>query len=142
MKSKLNKSIFLAVVSSALAFGATAVFAVEDIVASAREGCQSEIDTLCKDVTAGEGRILACLTSHEDKLSARCNYALYDATAQLERFAVAIKYVAAACEADRAKNCADVAVGDGRIATCLNQHKATLAATCTQAMKDTQMQVQ
>jgi Cysteine rich repeat len=51
------------------------------------EGCQAEIETYCKDVTMREARILACLYAHEDKLSERCKYTLYEASCQLARAA-------------------------------------------------------
>ena len=51
------------------------------------EGCQAEIETYCKDVTLGKARIMACLYAHEDKLSERCKYALYEASCQLARAA-------------------------------------------------------
>jgi hypothetical protein len=140
MKS-ITRSIVLAITASALAFGAAAAFAAEDIIESARVGCQKEIDTFCKDVTPGEGRILQCLSAHEDKLSPRCNYSLADASLQVERVALAIKYAASQCKADLEKHCSDIPVGDGRIAQCLKKNDATLAADCKQALKDTQMEL-
>ena len=139
--NKIKKSIVLAISGAALALSAAAAFAVEDIVESARVGCQEEIGSFCKDVTPGEGRVLQCLSAHQDKLSSRCVYALADGSLQLDRLALAIKYVFAECKADAEKHCADIPIGDGRIAECLKKNQATLDAKCTQAMKDTQMQV-
>lgn len=136
-----GKSLVVAIVGSALALGATAAFAAEDIVESARIGCQKDIDTYCKDVTRGEGRILQCLSAHQDKISGRCSYALDDASMQLQRVVLAIKHVASECKADLEKHCADIPVGDGRIAQCLKKNNATLAADCKQALKDTQMEI-
>lgn len=133
------KSVAFAIVAGAASFCAAHAFAVEDIVETTRQGCQADIDSFCKDVTPGEGRILSCLGAHDDKLSARCKYSLFDANAQLERFAAAIAYVGVACEADLKKNCAEMEIGDGRLAKCLQAHQATLAPACSQAMKDTQL---
>jgi cysteine rich repeat protein len=139
--SSAGRSLVMAIFGSALAFAATAAFAAEDIVESARVSCQKDIDSYCKDVTRGEGRILQCLAAHEDKLSGRCTYALDDASLQLQRVGLAIKYVAMQCKSDLEKHCADIPVGDGRIAQCLKKNDATLAADCKQSLKDTQMEI-
>ena len=60
--NRAMKSLFFAIVGGASALGATTAFAVEDIVESARVSCQKDIETYCKDVTRGEGRILQCLS--------------------------------------------------------------------------------
>lgn len=137
-----TKSVVFAVVVGATSFFAAQVFAAEDLVETTRQGCQTDIDSFCKDVTPGEGRVLSCLGAHEDKLSARCKYSLFDANAQLERFAAAIAYVGVECKADLQKHCAEMELGDGRLAKCLLAHEATLAPGCSQAMKDTQLKVQ
>src|SRR5262249_49690865 len=49
------------------------------LVDQVKEGCKAELESHCKDVTPGDGRLLACLYAFEDKLSPRCDYALYDA---------------------------------------------------------------
>ena len=54
------------------------------------EGCKTELETHCKGVTPGEGRLLACLYAYEDKLSSRCDYALYDAAARLDQAVTAL----------------------------------------------------
>ena len=36
------------------------------------EGCSSELTQHCAEVTPGEGRLLACLYAHGDKLSGQC----------------------------------------------------------------------
>ena len=55
------------------------------LTSQVKEGCKAELESYCKGVTPGEGRLLACLYAFEDKLSARCDYALYDAAMRLER---------------------------------------------------------
>src|SRR5512145_2856724 len=49
------------------------------------EGCNTELARFCAEVTPDEGRLLACLYAHGDKLSRQCDYALYNAAARLER---------------------------------------------------------
>jgi hypothetical protein len=44
-------------------------------------------------------------------------------------------------QGDLDKHCSDIAIGDGRIAKCLQKNQATLAPDCQQALKDTQMEI-
>lgn len=101
-----------------------------------KEGCKAELDSHCKNVTPGEGRLLACLYAYEDKLSARCDYALYDASMHLEHAVAALSHGATECKDDIEKHCATVKAGEGRILDCLEKHKDKVSARCTQAMKD------
>ena len=101
-----------------------------------KEGCKAELDSHCKDVTPGEGRLLACLYAYEDKLSSRCDYALYDASVRLERAVAALSHGATECKADINKHCANVQAGEGRIIDCLKKHEDKLTKRCRQAMKD------
>lgn len=108
----------------------------KEIVQTVAEGCKKEIETYCKDVIPGEGRILACLYAREDKLSGRCDYALYDAAAQLERAINAMSYVANECGDDLDKFCANIEPGQGRLAECLKKNEAKVSGRCKQAFKD------
>jgi hypothetical protein len=100
------------------------------------EGCNSELVQYCAEVTPGEGRLLACLYAHGDKLSGRCDYALYNAAARLERAISAITYVASECRAELEAHCAEVEVGEGRVAQCLKDHASELSPGCNQALTD------
>lgn len=111
------------------------VFA-EDIVSTVEKGCKAEIASYCSQVTQGEGRLLACFYAHEDKLSGQCQYALYDASAQLEHAVSALNYVAGQCEDDIKAHCAEVQLGEGRVLECLNSNSESVSAACTQAMAD------
>ncbi|MDH3638966.1 MAG: cysteine rich repeat-containing protein, partial [Gammaproteobacteria bacterium] len=110
---------------------------IEPIVETVAQGCEKELQSYCAKVTPGEGRVLACLYAHEDKLSGRCEYALYDAAAQLERAIAALTFVANECDDDLEKHCATVAAGEGRLAECLLKNKVKLTKRCAQAMEDT-----
>jgi len=46
------------------------------------QSCQTEIETLCRDVEAGEGRILACLTENEAQVGDTCRKAIADTVGQ------------------------------------------------------------
>lgn len=80
--------------------------------------------------------MLACLYAHGDKLSGRCEYALYDAAAQLERVVAALTYVVNECDADIETHCAKVEAGEGRIAACLKENSGKISQRCSQAMAD------
>ena len=110
--------------------------AAENLVESVAKGCEKELKTYCKDVTPGEGRILACLYAHGDKISGKCDYALYDAAVQLERFVAALTYVANECEDDLEKYCSNIRPGQGRLLDCLDKNKKKVSKRCKQAFKD------
>lgn len=108
----------------------------EGLVEHLIEACEPEIENYCSQVTLGEGRMLACFYAHQDKLSGRCEYALYDAAAQLEDFATAIVYLAKACREDLLKFCSQVAVGEGRVGMCLLDNKSEVSESCSKAIDD------
>lgn len=47
----------------------------------ARE-CETEINSLCSDILAGEGRILACLEEHPEEVGDGCKTAISDTVAE------------------------------------------------------------
>jgi hypothetical protein len=110
--------------------------AAEDIIESVAKGCEKELTSYCSNVTPGEGRVLACLYAHNDKLSGQCEYALYDAAVQLERFVAALSYLANECDADLENFCSAVEAGEGRLLECLDDNSKKISARCTQALKD------
>ena len=106
------------------------------IVEMVGEGCKTEIETYCKDVTLGEGRLAACLYAHGDKLSGRCNHALMKAINKLERFVEDLRYVANECATDIEQQCANVEPGEGRIIQCLTDKSSKISKDCNQALSD------
>lgn len=40
--------------------------------AAEREACQANFETYCKNVKAGDGRIMQCLNEHFDQLTPEC----------------------------------------------------------------------
>jgi hypothetical protein len=141
MNQKLIGQIRLFTAAAAMVALPTATPALESIVQAVAEGCKTEIESYCSKVTPGEGRIVACLLAHQDKLSGRCDYVLYDGAAQLDRLLTAITYVASECRDDILKHCAKIQVGEGRVAQCLKKNEAKLAKRCQDAVKDTKMEV-
>ena len=132
----MKKRFFLLVIVAIFFVSNSSVWAADKIVETVAKGCEKELTSYCKDVTPGEGRILACLYAHSDKLTGQCEYALYDAAVQLERFVAALTYVANECDGDIDKFCANVAIGEGRILKCLDDNADKISERCTQALKD------
>lgn len=100
------------------------------------EGCRQELTTFCKDVTPGEGRLLACLYAFQDKLSPRCEYALYDSIGQLDRTMTNLSYAVGECREDLKSFCMDVKPGQGRLLDCLNQNEARVSTRCNTALRE------
>ena len=131
---KLKK--FFGIVFSLVFLVAMPVAADQSLVKSVADGCKVELETYCKDVTPGDGRILACIYAHSDKLSGQCEFALYDAAVQLERAVAALVFVANECADDVDKYCSDVAIGKGRILKCLEKNDKNVSQRCKRALKD------
>ena len=111
-------------------------FAADDVVDIVAQGCKTEIETHCKDVKVGQGRVLACLYAYNDRLSSRCEYALYDAAVLLQRQIAALTYLANECRDDLKTFCSGVKAGEGRILECMKKNQAVLSPRCTEAFKD------
>ena len=110
--------------------------ALDDLIDSVEKGCQKELNSYCKKVTPGEGRLLACLYAYNDKLSGKCEYALYDAAAQLEHAIAQLTYVANECKKDLDKHCTGVLIGEGRLLACLEDNKKNVSKRCKEAVKE------
>jgi len=116
--------------------GGAAYAAEQGLVEIVADGCKTEIDTYCKGVKPGEGRILACLYANQEKLSNRCEYALYDAASQLQQAVTAINYLASECRDDLKTFCSNVKPGEGRLLDCIGKNKEKISNRCKQAIKD------
>ena len=115
----------------------TTAFAGDQLTETVKNGCKAELGTYCKDVTPGDGRVLACLYAHSDKLTAKCEYALFDAAVQLELAISALVYAAYECEDDLDEFCADVPVGEGRLLDCIAKNKNKVSKRCLDALSVT-----
>lgn len=119
-----------------LLFGINSAIAQQDLLETVANGCKTELEKYCNQVTPGQGRVLACLYAYGDKLSSKCEYALYDAAVQLERAVAALSYVANECDADMEKYCELIEPGEGRLLECLEKHDKEVSGRCKQALKD------
>ena len=132
---KARASVVLAVSALVLLAGGRDG-AAQSVAEQVLTGCEAEVQDHCAEVTPGEGRLLACLYAHGDKLSGQCEFALYDAAVRLERAVSALTYVAGECRADIQAQCAGVQAGEGRILQCLEGAGDKVSARCTQALTD------
>ncbi len=114
----------------------TSVTAEQNLVQTVVSGCKVELEKYCSQVTPGQGRILGCLYAYQDKLSGKCEYALYDAAVQLERAVAALSYVVNECGDDLDKHCSSVPAGEGRLLNCLEKNDKQVSGRCKQALKD------
>ena len=112
------------------------VAAEQNLVQTVADGCKAELEKYCKDVTPGEGRILACLFAHQDKLSGKCEYALYDAAVQLERAVAALSYVINECADDLDQFCSGVEAGKERLLKCIEKNDKKVSSRCKEALKE------
>lgn len=112
------------------------VTAQESIPDALKNSCHKELDTHCKKVTPGGGRIIACLYSYGDKLSAECSFAMFDASEQYEAALAALRHIAkrTACRSDIAEYCRGIPPGGGEIYRCIVANKATLTDGCRAAL--------
>jgi hypothetical protein len=80
--------------------------------------CKADAEALCKGVQPGEGRVMRCLSEHQDKVSAGCRQKLAETESRHP------------CMKDKERLCKDVKPGEGRIAACLKQHESELSPEC------------
>jgi hypothetical protein len=107
---------------------------IEDRVTTAvkkiENACGEDLKKFCSTVTPGEGRVLLCLEAHEDKISSKCDGALYTASRNLDRALDRVAMTADACWQDIDKLCSNVPEGEGRVAQCLVDKRASVSAGC------------
>ena len=94
------------------------------------KACEADIKTYCSQVTLGDGRLLACMYAHEDKISPECDVAIADAADQLDWFLCSVREALETCAPDIQKHCADVEAGQGRIYACLRIKKDQIGDDC------------
>ncbi len=94
------------------------------------ESCAKDLETYCAAVTPGNGRTLACIYAHEDKVSDECDAATENAASLLDWFFETMRYVYDRCADDVQKHCAGTEFGGGRIFSCLNEKSSELTDAC------------
>ncbi len=64
---------------TAIAFATLTPAAAQDFTAAQREACKADYEQFCKGTMPGGGRVLACLSKQDSKLSAACKKVVADA---------------------------------------------------------------
>lgn len=91
------------------------------------ERCQADVWQFCQGIVPGQGRILACLKSHEAELSPPC-------AAEFGRVREKVGSIRDACAADARQHCAGIKQGQGRIYACLVSNRDRVSPPCQQAL--------
>ena len=100
------------------------------LLAKARQvgsSCDADAAKLCKEVQAGEGRIVSCLRDNESSLSTSCQ-------AAFNKWRLMRMNLQSACAGEIGKLCQMVPEGSGRIYTCLKEHEKDLGSDCRSAL--------
>jgi hypothetical protein len=133
LPSTESQQIHLTQLLSGWALKARVTAAVEKV----QKACSADVQKYCGSVTPGEGRLILCMQAHEDKVSAGCDLAIFEASRNLHRTLDRIELVADACWNDIEKHCANMAPGEGHIAQCLQGKKASLSRACGRVLDRT-----
>ncbi len=97
------------------------------------ESCAKDLETYCAAVTPGNGRALACIYAHEDKVSDECDLATENAATLLDWFLEEVRYVYDRCADDIQKHCAGTEFREGRIISCLKINSSEVTDACKEA---------
>jgi Golgi apparatus protein 1 len=97
--------------------------------------CEGDVQSFCKEVQPGKGRINKCLAENQGSLSAGCKEAMAQRGEMKAERREALEAGVDACKNDMAQHCADVKPGSGRMNRCLKRNESKLSEGCRAAMK-------
>lgn len=112
----------------------------DSITQNLMKACESDIQNFCSQVTPGEGRLLACIYAHEDKLSIDCQYGMYEAAAAVSALASTFTHIAIACENDIPKHCGNIKPGEGRLLVCMKEKQNEVSSNCAKALSEVELE--
>jgi hypothetical protein len=105
-------------------------------VQALRTACGEDLQAFCSTVRPGQGRVLACLSAHDEQLSSDCRAALQNVTGDLEATYAAVRFVAEECRGDIEDHCATVERGEGRVLACLERNETQVSERCIDALQE------
>ena len=95
-----------------------------------QSACHDDVAKYCSMVTPGEGRLILCLEAVEDKVSPKCDYAIFEASRNLEGALDRIERTAELCWHDVQQYCSHMPEGGGQLVRCLADKQTLLTPTC------------
>jgi hypothetical protein len=100
-----------------------------------QSSCSEDLKQYCSAVTPGGGRLVYCLESYEDKISAKCAFDLDEVELDLQDTTEQLKEAVRVCQGDIQKLCSTTQPGEGRIAACLAANRSAVSAGCVDAVE-------
>ncbi len=132
----MRRTVFMALSFSVTLLFVGNLFAADmGRVEGAVENCRKDIETYCKNIRPGEGRLLACLHAHDGRLTPRCAYDLDNASTELQQAIEALVYVSRECRDDLAAYCALHRPEEGTLLDCLNKQRR-LSLGCSETLNE------
>ena len=98
------------------------------------DSCGKDLKTYCSQVLPGDGRIMACLYAHGDKIADDCVLEIQSVALKFSSAVEAIQHGYEMCSEDIKKFCAKAAPGEGRMYRCIKKHQPALSQACTSAL--------
>ena len=96
--------------------------------------CGKDIETHCKKVNLGGGRVQQCL--RQANVSSACRSTMAEVTTLLQKRAAARTYVLQACDIDMRRLCPGIQPGDGNLLSCFFKAEGRASPQCRQAVTD------
>lgn len=130
----LNRQARLSLLGAGLLLTSfTAGYAQDSVAEMVLDDCAPELEDFCSTVSAGRGRIAACLYAHNDQLSNQCAISLSVGLVQFKMILAAVDHVVLQCRGDLDKLCDGVEIGGGQVYQCLTDNKDKLNKSCSAA---------
>ena len=99
------------------------------------DACEPDMRVFCERVTPGDGRLLACLYAHKDKISEACGSAVDDVADMPNWFVVGLMNAVGRCGADIETHCSAEEWSGGGKAACLIEKKASISGECREVVE-------
>jgi hypothetical protein len=107
-----------------------------DAVRKIEAACSNDLKKYCSTVTPGDSRLILCMQAHEDQISSKCDYALFEASRNLGRTLDRVGQIADVCWDDIKRICSLVPEGGWRIPQCLASQRLLLTPACQTQIGD------